>query len=109
MAHDLVCWRCGANLAAITLPLRRREECPACRAELHACRMCQFYDRRITRQCRQEDAEEVRNKEQANFCDWFKPRSGAFNAAEAAAQQQASDQFAALFGGPPKKPGRTES
>lgn len=104
MAHDLVCWRCGADLATITLPLRRREECSACRAELHVCRMCQFYDRRITRQCRQDDAEEVRNKDQANFCDWFKPRSGAFDAAGAAAQQRASDQLDALFGAPGKKP-----
>ena len=35
MAHDLVCWKCGASLAALTLPLRRLEECPACHAELH--------------------------------------------------------------------------
>ena len=104
MNHDLNCWRCGADLAAITLPLRRREECPACRAELHVCRMCQFFDRRITKQCRQQDAEEVRSKEEANFCDWFKPRPKAFDAAEAAAQQKARDQLSSLFGEPePKK------
>jgi hypothetical protein len=98
MAHDLNCWRCGADLAAITLPLRRLEECPACKAELHVCRMCQFFDRRIARQCRQDDAEEVRNKEQANFCDWFKPRPAAFDGAEAAVQQEARDRLASLFG-----------
>ena len=26
MAHDLVCWKCGASLAALSLPLRRLEE-----------------------------------------------------------------------------------
>src|SRR5437764_1378590 len=36
MAHDLVCWKCGAPLAELTLPLRRLEECPQCHAELHA-------------------------------------------------------------------------
>src|SRR2546430_6917223 len=35
MAHDLVCWKCGAPLAELTLPLRRLEECPQCRSEEH--------------------------------------------------------------------------
>src|SRR2546430_2956641 len=26
MAHDLVCWKCGAALAELSLPLRRSEE-----------------------------------------------------------------------------------
>lgn len=98
MQHGLVCWRCGADLAAIGLPLRRREECPACRAELHVCRMCQFWDPRITKQCRQDDAEEVRNKEQANFCDYFRPRPAAFDEAGASAEQRAKQELDALFG-----------
>ena len=56
MAHDLVCWKCGASLAALSLPLRRLEECPACRAELHVCRMCRLLDPQAYQQCRiQED------------------------------------------------------
>jgi hypothetical protein len=109
MSHGLVCWHCGASLEAISLPLRRREECPACRAELHVCRMCQSWDRGIARQCRQDDAEEVRNREQANFCDWFKPRPQAFDTAAAAAAQQAQDQLGALFGAPAKKTGPGDS
>jgi hypothetical protein len=100
MAHDLSCWRCGTSLAALTLPLRRAEECPACRSQLHVCKLCVHYDRTRPRQCREEGAEEVRDKERANFCDWFKPRSGAFDAAGATAEQQAKDALAALFGGP---------
>ncbi|MBM4196054.1 MAG: hypothetical protein FJ197_03000 [Gammaproteobacteria bacterium] len=103
MGHDLVCWRCGGTLAGISLPLRRKEECPACRAELHVCRLCRYWDRRTVRQCSQDDAEEVRNKEQANFCDWFKPRPGAFDAAAAATAQAARDQLDALFGPKPSK------
>lgn len=101
MPHDLVCWRCGASLAALTLPLRRKEECPACRAELHVCRLCQSWAPQITRKCREDGAEEVKNKEQANFCDWFKPRPAAFDAAGAAAEQAARSQLDALFGGTP--------
>jgi hypothetical protein len=101
MAHELICWRCGASLASVSLPLRRLEECPACRAELHVCRMCQFYDRRIAKQCRQEEPEEVKDKERANFCDYFRPRPGAYDLEQIAADKRAKDQLASLFGSAP--------
>jgi ribosomal protein L40E len=100
MAHELVCWRCGASLAALTLPLRRQEECPGCRAQLHVCRMCQSWAPTRPKKCREDDAEEVRNKDLANFCDWFKPRPAAFDAAGAAAEAAARAQLDDLFGGP---------
>ena len=74
MAHDLVCWKCGADLAALTLPLSRRDECPRCRAELHVCRLCVDYDEELAKHCREPTAEEVSDKTGANFCDFFKPR-----------------------------------
>jgi hypothetical protein len=63
--------------------------------------MCRSWDRTRPKQCREEDAEEVRDKERANFCDWFKPRSGAFDAAGAAAEAAAKSALEGLFG--PKK------
>ena len=45
-APPIVCWKCGASLADLSLPFGRRDECRACRAELHVCRMCRFYDTR---------------------------------------------------------------
>ena len=72
----LVCWKCGADLAAVPQPFSRLAECPACRAELHACRLCRFYNPRIEGQCDQDHAEEVRGKMRANFCDYFKPQPG---------------------------------
>jgi hypothetical protein len=101
MANEIVCWRCGASLAALALPLRRAEECPSCRSQLHVCKLCVHYDRSRPKQCREDDAEEVRDKERANFCDWFRPRAGAFDAAGAAAEARAKDALAALFGGKP--------
>ena len=101
MNTELCCWRCGTSLAALSLPLGRTEECPACRSPLHVCRLCRFHDRSRPKQCREDDAEEVREKERPNFCDYFKPRAGAFDAQRAAAEQAALDAAAALFG--PKK------
>src|ERR1700746_298296 len=103
MAHDLVCWKCGASLAELSLPLRRLEECPKCRAELHVCRMCVDYDPRVAKACREPTAEEVNDKTRANFCDHFKPRPGAYpppNIAEAERPR------AAQPGGPPPPPAR---
>ncbi len=98
MADELQCWRCGASLAALRLPIGRSEECSACRSQLHVCRLCKAYDQARPKQCREEDAEEVRDKERANFCDWFKPRPGAFDAAGAAAESAAKSAIDALFG-----------
>ena len=78
MAHGLTCWKCGASLEELTLPLRRLEECKACRSELHVCRMCVEYDTRVAKHCREPTAEEVRDKTEANFCDHFKPKVGAY-------------------------------
>ncbi len=78
MAHSLVCWKCGASLAALSLPLRRLEVCKACNAELHVCKMCVEYDTSYAKHCKEPTAEEVRKKDEANFCDHFKPKAGAY-------------------------------
>jgi len=98
MAHDLVCWKCGASLAALSLPLRRLDECPRCRAELHVCRMCIDYDTRVAKHCREPTAEEVRDKTSANFCDFFKPRAAAYVPPNTAEVDQARAALEKLFG-----------
>jgi len=99
MSHELSCWKCGTSLAALSLPLRRLEECPKCRAELHVCRMCVEYDTRVAKHCREPIAEEVREKDRANFCDFFKPRAGAYQAPNTAEVDKARAELARLFGG----------
>ncbi len=99
MTDSILCYRCGTSLAGLSLPLSRRDECPACSASLHVCRMCAFFDPTVAGQCREDDAEHVRDKETANFCDWFKPASGVFDAAGKQAADAASAQLDALFGG----------
>jgi len=60
--------------------------------------MCQFYDANVPRQCREDGAEEVIEKERANFCDWFKPGQDVFDGVRAREASQAKDALAALFG-----------
>jgi len=75
---DLVCWKCGASLAALTLPLSRTDSCRNCRAEFHVCRMCRFYDTRKAKSCAEPVADEVGDKERANFCGYFEAAAGRY-------------------------------
>ncbi|HJY37545.1 MAG TPA: hypothetical protein VJ299_08775 [Steroidobacteraceae bacterium] len=95
----LVCWKCGTSLADLTLPLRRLEECRNCGAELHVCKLCEWYSLAVAKHCREPIAEEVKDKERANFCDYFKPRPGAYSKADVSASNQARAGLDALFGG----------
>ena len=108
-ATELVCWKCGASLATLPLPLSREAECPQCRAWLHSCRLCHFHDPRLTSQCQEERAEEVRDKEGANFCDWFKPRPGAHRPRGNEKTQAAKAGLDDLFGGAPGSGGEAQS
>lgn len=95
----LVCWNCGASLADLSLPLRRLDECPQCHAELHVCKLCEWYSLGVAKHCRETVAEEVGDKERANFCDYFKPRPDAYSAAGLDAAAKAQAELDALFGG----------
>jgi len=65
-----VCSACGKELS-INRAVGRRDECPACHADLHSCRNCRFTDRSAPKECREPQASLVRDKEKANFCDFF--------------------------------------
>jgi hypothetical protein len=98
MSHNLACFRCGASLSALSLPLSRRDQCPDCSADLHICRMCVHFDKSVPRQCREDGAEDVTDKLRPNFCDWFKPSDKAFDPSGKAEAEASKDALAALFG-----------
>lgn len=99
MTDKLACFRCGASLEALSLPLTRRDQCPDCSADLHVCRMCVHFDRNVARQCREDGADDVTEKERPNFCEWFQPSPNAFDPARKSEAQAAQAALAALFGG----------
>ncbi len=80
MSAELVCWQCGSSLKDQPLPFGRRAECRACGAALHVCRLCRHFDAGKAKQCRERAADEIKEKTRANFCDWFQPKAGAYNA-----------------------------
>jgi len=109
MVDQLVRWKCSATLEAVPKPLSRQAICPACSAYLHVCRMCEFFDARVSGGCTEERrAEDVTDKTHVNFCDWFKARPNAHQPKNMAKQDASRAKLDALFGGAggEKKPGR---
>jgi hypothetical protein len=98
MSDSLNCWKCGHALDDMPMPLRRRDECPACGTDLHVCRMCEFYDTSVAKSCREPVAEEVTDKERANFCDYFRGKPGVHAAGGVGEAEDARAQLDALFG-----------
>lgn len=99
MDDTLVCWKCGAPLGDIPVPLGRLAECLICHAELHVCRGCLFYDTQVAKHCRETIAEEVQDKVRANFCDYFQLRPNAYRPPDEREAVAARSQLESLFGG----------
>lgn len=95
MAETLNCWKCGAALPDANIA--RSDECASCRAQLHVCRLCRFYDPKVSQACREPVADPVNDKERANFCGYFEPSAQAYRpAVDSTASRQ---QLEALFDG----------
>lgn len=54
--------------------------------------MCIHFDSNVPRQCREDGAEEVKEKDRLNFCDWYKPSDTAFDESK---KNEADDALAA--------------
>ena len=98
MAGALTCWKCGASLAEVPVPFARVAECPACRADLHVCRMCEFFDPGVRRGCKEPIADEVSDRERANFCGYLIPMAGAGPGEGDGAERAARAELDELFG-----------
>jgi hypothetical protein len=57
------------------------------------------FDVAVARSCREDDAEEVKEKERANFCDYFKPSADDYDPDRAEADRIARGQLGSLIGG----------
>lgn len=68
----LVCFQCKKTIPLLG-NVQRKEECPHCRSDVHVCKNCEFYDVKVYNECREPQAEVVREKDRANFCDYFRP------------------------------------
>ncbi|MGH9351931.1 MAG: hypothetical protein ACRD2G_07205 [Terriglobia bacterium] len=94
------CWKCGeAVVFAPGARIGAREACPRCDADLHCCKNCDFYDPAKHNQCNESQAEWVRDKEAANYCDYFRPalRGASLASPPASSLEDAKKKFNSLF------------
>ena len=117
------CWRCERPIIVVEL-VGRQDLCEGCRTPLRSCRNCKDWDRSAHNQCREPQADYVADRENGNFCAFFKLRlvrvsddgasataraslEAAFGGATPASPQHADEAKARLqaaFGGDPSKP-----
>jgi hypothetical protein len=66
--------RCTACGVAFPIATGSLEECPNCRAAVHACRQCGHFDATRRFECAQAIVERVADKNARNTCPWFSLR-----------------------------------
>ena len=86
---------CGTPFEGERVPVRG--VCSRCAAFLHCCRNCDHYVFGLANDCREPQAERVADKEQGNFCDWFRPAT-ATRAPTGTSAGRARTALDALFG-----------
>jgi len=99
VSENNVCWKCGASIEALPLPLSRLAACDGCGADLHSCKMCSFYDTGVSNQCREPIADVVSRKEVSNFCGYFQLKANAYQTSSQEAALAAKATLSDLFGG----------
>lgn len=72
--------------------------CDRCRADVHVCRNCKFYDPKAYNECHEPQAERVVEKDRRNRCDFFVLAIGPLgssnvDAEKAAAKKKLEDLF----------------
>ncbi len=71
MALDVIgkCWSCSGELTASDYG--RETLCLGCSKATRVCKNCQWYDTGRTHQCAEAILEPVKEKERANYCEFF--------------------------------------
>lgn len=72
-SNIVICWSCKTE-NRLEGKANRNDHCQKCDQPLKCCYNCRFYDRDAHHQCLENQAEWVRYKEKANFCEFFTPR-----------------------------------
>ena len=67
------CFSCQTVNQTVDNKVGFRDDCESCGTDLHCCKCCRFYDTGAYNECRESSADIVREKERANYCEYFQP------------------------------------
>ena len=88
------CAACGATVEA---NVGVDAECPKCKASLHTCRMCTYFDPGARFECRKPITVKILNKIGRNECELFAARTVVERETSSGAPTSARQAFANLF------------
>lgn len=75
MGRVIRCALCGTPLPASFGEITLSTQCPQCRADLHSCRNCVFFNPTSRFECEQPITEQVSPKDRRVDCEYFEVRS----------------------------------
>ncbi|CAG1000892.1 hypothetical protein MYXO_03003 [Myxococcaceae bacterium] len=91
------CFACGRGIETLAGDrIGLRDSC-SCGADLHVCRNCARHDPSAHNECREPQAEPVRDRERANRCDWFAPGVATAAVSADSGRDAARSRLEALF------------
>ena len=88
------CWSCRQS-TEMEDKVTRTSECPHCRADMHSCKNCHYYEPGAHNECRETISEYVQDKERSNFCGMYRDFLGERSALEDA--EASKQKLEALF------------
>jgi hypothetical protein len=89
------CYKCGEEFE---MRVYRNTECPYCRKDAKVCLNCKFYSPGSHWDCSESIREAVREKDRANFCDFFELSSNNKESTGKNKEDDAKKAFDSLFG-----------
>jgi hypothetical protein len=89
--------KCSACGAQVPPGIRLDSSCPNCRAELHTCRQCTYFDPSAHFECSKPITARIVNKNARNTCELFEPRTVIERETSSGAPTDARQAFAKLF------------
>ncbi len=72
MTISIICYNCGVKNDLPDGPVSRSAECEKCKRDLRVCKNCSWHDVSYSNECRENQADRVKEKESRNTCDYFK-------------------------------------
>ena len=88
------CSSCGAKVAT---SIGAESTCPTCKAELHTCRQCTYFDPSARFECNKPINAKIVNKNARNTCELFTPRTVIERQTSSGAPNDARAAFNKLF------------
>jgi hypothetical protein len=92
----VVCFQCHTELIFIDT-VGFREECTKCGSDVHVCKNCEHYDPKVYNECKETSADKVRDRDRANYCEYFRARGSASTSAAGKAKNDLLSAAEALF------------